>query len=61
MYVEAARTLRRRAPGTHKAYLSELQLAQLEVIGTRFIEPAIPHGGQATAVNREDWTSASAI
>lgn len=40
--------------------LSELELAQLKVIGTRFIEPAIPHGEHATAENRTDWQPAQA-
>jgi len=35
--------------------LSELELAQLEVMGKRFIEPAIPHGSQSTATNRDSW------
>lgn len=35
--------------------LSQLQLAQLERIGRRFIEPAIPHGAEAHAANRDDW------
>lgn len=32
--------------------LSELELAQLEMIGRQFIEPAIPHGKGNTANNR---------
>lgn len=35
--------------------LTDLQIAQLEVLGRRFIKPAIPHGEHATAVNRETW------
>lgn len=35
--------------------LGELELAQLEVMGKRFIEPAIPHGSQSTASNRDAW------
>jgi hypothetical protein len=36
-------------------HLTDLQLAQLEVIGRRFIKPAIPHGAHANGTNREDW------
>lgn len=35
--------------------LSALELAQLDAIGRRFIQPAIPHGSKATAVNRDEW------
>ena len=35
-------------------YLSDLQLAHLEIIGRRFIKPVIPHGAQKTAANREE-------
>lgn len=35
--------------------LSELELAQLEVVGRRFIKPAIPHGSHAHAGNRDQW------
>lgn len=38
--------------------LSEIQLAQLEVMGQRFIKPAIPHGAASTATNRSDWQKA---
>lgn len=38
--------------------LTDLQLAQLEMIGRRFIQPAIPHGAQANATNRSDWQPA---
>lgn len=38
--------------------LSEIQLAQLEVMGQRFIKPAIPHGSDSNAVNRTDWQKA---
>lgn len=41
--------------------LSELPLAQLEVMGARFIEPVIPHGQQATAANRGEWHTAALI
>lgn len=36
-------------------HLTDLQLAQLDVIGRRFIKPAIPHGAHATAANRAEW------
>jgi hypothetical protein len=36
-------------------HMSDLQLAQLEMIGSRFIKPAIPHGQDTTAVNRDEW------
>ena len=38
--------------------LSELELAQLEVLGKRFIKPAIPHGADTTATNRSKWQKA---
>lgn len=38
--------------------LSEIQLAQLKVMGQRFIKPAIPHGSESNAVNRTDWQKA---
>lgn len=40
--------------------MSDLELAQLKVIGTRFIKPAIPHGGETTAQNRKEWQPAQA-
>lgn len=36
--------------------LSELQLAQLEIIGKQFIKPAIPHGRENHAHNRPEPT-----
>ena len=41
--------------------LSDLQLARLALMGARFIEPVIPHGGHATAENRGEWGAAPAI
>lgn len=38
--------------------LSEIELAQLEVLGKRFIKPAIPHGADTTATNRKEWQKA---
>jgi hypothetical protein len=35
--------------------LSEAQLAKLEMIGRRYAQPAIPHGKDATARNRDEW------
>ncbi len=35
--------------------LTELEIAQLEVIGRRFVKPAIPHGAKAHAANRDRW------
>jgi hypothetical protein len=35
--------------------LTEIELAQLEVVGRRFVKPAIPHGAHAHAGNREKW------
>jgi hypothetical protein len=35
--------------------LTELELAQLEVVGRRFVKPAIPHGAHAHAGNRDKW------
>jgi hypothetical protein len=35
--------------------LTELELAQLEVVGRRFVKPVIPHGSHAHAGNRERW------
>ena len=40
---------------TRYPLLSDLQLAQLDVIGRRFISPVIPHGASTTAVNRSEW------
>lgn len=36
-------------------HLSELQLAQLDSMGRRFIRPAIPHGADTHALNRHEW------
>ena len=41
--------------------LGELELAQLEVMGKRFIKPAIPHGADATATNRKKWQKAAPV
>lgn len=38
--------------------LSDIQLAQLKVMGQRFIKPAIPHGSETNAVNRTAWQNA---
>lgn len=38
--------------------LGELELAQLEVLGKRFLKPAIPHGAETTATNRKKWQKA---
>jgi len=35
--------------------LTQLQLAQLEAMGRRYIKPAIPHGNGANATTRENW------
>jgi hypothetical protein len=35
--------------------LTELELAQLEVVGRRFVKPPIPHGAHAHAGNRSRW------
>ena len=40
-------------------HLSGLELAQLEVLGSRFIKPAIPHGADTNATNREEWQAAA--
>ncbi len=40
-------------------HLSDLELAQLELLGGRFIKPAIPHGADANATNREEWQAAA--
>lgn len=34
--------------------LSEMQLAQLEMIGKQFIKPVIPHGKEGNAFNRAE-------
>lgn len=39
--------------------LTEIELAQLEVVGRRFVKPAIPHGAHAHAGNREKWETPS--
>ncbi|NNF13405.1 MAG: hypothetical protein HKN72_09285 [Gemmatimonadetes bacterium] len=41
--------------------LGELELAQLEVMGKRFIKPAIPHGADTTATNRKKWQKATPV
>jgi len=35
--------------------LTPLQLSHLEMMGKRYLRPAIPHGSSATAQNRENW------
>jgi hypothetical protein len=35
--------------------LTELEIAQLEVIGRRFVQPAIPHGAKSHGANRDRW------
>ena len=40
--------------------LTDLELAQLEIVGRRFVKPAIPHGSHAHAGNREKWEQAEA-
>lgn len=35
--------------------LTQLQLAQLEAMGRRYIRPAIPHGQDTNATTRENW------
>ncbi|MFP3947325.1 MAG: hypothetical protein ACOC8K_04640 [Gemmatimonadota bacterium] len=35
--------------------LTKLQFAQLEAMGRRYIQPAIPHGRGTNETNREDW------
>ena len=37
--------------------LTEAQLASLEMMGRRYAQPAIPHGREATARNRDEWES----
>lgn len=39
--------------------LSDLQLAQLEMIGRRFLRPAIPHGADHNAMTRKKAGSAA--
>jgi len=36
--------------------LTQLQLAQLEAMGRRYIRPAIPHGRGTNELNRENWS-----
>ena len=38
------------------AVLSPLEIAQLEMLGRQFIQPAIPHGKGNTALNRPEPT-----
>lgn len=40
--------------------LTDLELAQLEIVGRRFVKPVIPHGSHAHAGNREKWEQAEA-
>jgi len=35
--------------------LTPLQLGHLEMMGKRYLRPAIPHGSRATAQNRTSW------
>lgn len=35
--------------------LSEIELAQLEVMGKRYLRPPIPHGAKTNALNRDRW------
>lgn len=35
--------------------LSPFELTQIEVMGRRYLRPAIPHGKDATAQNRVEW------
>jgi hypothetical protein len=37
--------------------LTQMQLAQLEMIGKQFIKPVIPHGKDGTAFNRSEATA----
>lgn len=39
--------------------LTEIELAQLEVVGRRFVKPVIPHGAHAHAGNRDRWEAPS--
>lgn len=40
-------------------HLTGIELAQLEVMGSRFIKPSIPHGADTNATNREEWQEAA--
>lgn len=40
-------------------HLGGIELAQLEVMGSRFIKPSIPHGADTNATNREKWQEAA--
>jgi len=37
--------------------LGDLELASLEQMATRYLKPAIPHGRDKTALNREAWVN----
>lgn len=38
-------------------YLSPKELDYLTTLGRRFVKPAIPHGSDATHMNRDEWAS----
>lgn len=40
--------------------LSRQELEKLYEIGARFAKTPIPHGGDSTALNREEWASSTA-
>ena len=40
-------------------HLTGIELARLEVLGSRFIKPVIPHGADTNATNREEWQAAA--
>ena len=48
---ETMQYMQERYPG-----LSQLELAQLEMLGRQFIKPAIPHGKGNSALNRPEAT-----
>lgn len=35
--------------------LSQLEMHQLGQLGRNYVAPAIPHGAETTALNREEW------
>lgn len=41
--------------------LSATELAQLDTMGRRYMEPVVPHGKEATAQNRSEWQEEVAV
>lgn len=42
-------------------HLSAFELTQVELMGRRYLRPAIPHGSDSTAQNRGEWQSEETV